>query len=79
MSAQIRQMLRNGHRCRDIAVTARDLTEYAPVLEHIFARDGIPVYMSRRSDILQSRRCSWYWERWTPLPAALSMRTCSAI
>lgn len=53
VSAQIRQMLRNGYRCRDIAVTARDLTEYAPVLEHIFARDGIPVYMSRRSDILQ--------------------------
>lgn len=53
VSAQIRQMLRNGYRCRDITVTARDLTEYAPVLEHIFARDGIPVYMSRRSDILQ--------------------------
>lgn len=53
VSAQIRQMLRSGYRCRDIAVTARDLTEYAPVLEHIFARDGIPVYMSRRSDILQ--------------------------
>lgn len=53
VSVQIRQMLRNGYRCRDIAVTARDLTEYAPVLEHIFARDGIPVYMSRRSDILQ--------------------------
>lgn len=53
VSAQIRQMLRGGYRCRDIAVTARDLTEYAPVLEHIFARDGIPVYMSRRSDILQ--------------------------
>ena len=53
VSARIRQMLRSGYRCRDIAVTARDLTEYAPVLEHIFARDGIPVYISRRSDILQ--------------------------
>ena len=53
VSAQIRQMLRGGYRCRDIAVTARDLTEYAPVLEHIFARDGIPVRRSRRSDILQ--------------------------
>ena len=26
VSAQIRQMLRGGYRCRDIAVTARDLT-----------------------------------------------------
>ena len=52
-AAQIRQMLSRGYRCRDIAVTARNLEEYGPLLEHIFARDGIPVYMSRRSDILQ--------------------------
>ncbi len=52
-AAEIRQMLSRGYRCRDIAVTARNLEEYGPLLEHIFARDGIPVYMSRRSDILQ--------------------------
>lgn len=52
-AAQIRQMLSRGYRCRDIAVTARNLEEYGPLLEHIFARDGIPVYMSRRSDTLQ--------------------------
>lgn len=52
-AAQIRQMLSRGYRCRDIAVTARNLEEYGPLLEHIFARDSIPVYMSRRSDILQ--------------------------
>lgn len=50
---RIRQMLLQGYRCRDIAVTARNLEEYGPVLEHVFARDGIPVYVSRRSDILQ--------------------------
>ena len=53
VSAKIRQMLQSGWRCRDIAVTARDLGEYGPVLEHVFARDGIPLYISRRSDILQ--------------------------
>lgn len=53
VTAEIRQLLRQGYRCRDIAVTARNLEEYGPVLEHIFARDGIPVYVSRRSDILQ--------------------------
>ena len=53
VSARIRQLLLQGYRCRDIAVTARNLEEYGPVLEHIFARDGIPVYVSRRSDILQ--------------------------
>ena len=52
-AAQIRQMLSRGYRCRDIAVTARNLEKYGPLLEHIFARDSIPVYMSRRSDILQ--------------------------
>lgn len=53
VSAKIRQMLQSGWRCRDIAVTARDLGEYGSVLEHVFARDGIPLYISRRSDILQ--------------------------
>ena len=53
VASQIRQMILNGYRCRDIAVTARNLEEYGPVLEHIFARDGIPYYISRRSDILQ--------------------------
>lgn len=53
VASQIRQMILNGYRCRDIAVTARNLEEYGPVLEHIFARDGIPFYISRRSDILQ--------------------------
>lgn len=53
VSARIRRMLTEGYRCRDIAVTARNLAEYGPVLEHVFARDGIPVYISRRSDILR--------------------------
>lgn len=52
-AAQIRRLLSQGYRCRDIAVTARDMEEYGPLLEHIFARDDIPVYISRRSDILQ--------------------------
>lgn len=53
ISAKIRQMMSSGYRCRDIAVTARNLGEYGPILEQVFARDHIPVYISRRSDILQ--------------------------
>lgn len=52
-SAKIRELIAGGYRCRDIAVTARNLEEYGPLLEQIFARDGIPVYMNRRSDILR--------------------------
>ena len=26
---------------------------YGPILENVFHRDGIPAYMSRRSDILE--------------------------
>ncbi len=36
----------------DIAVTARSMEVYGPVMESVFQRDGIPAYISRRSDIL---------------------------
>ena len=46
-------MLFSRHcRWRDIAVTARSMEVYGPVIESVFQRDGIPAYISRRSDIL---------------------------
>lgn len=44
---------RHGVRFRDIAVTARNMEEYAPILESVFPRYGIPFYLSRRSDMLE--------------------------
>ncbi len=53
-ASQIRRLVASGRfRYRDIAVTARNMETYAPVLENVFRREGIPVYLSRRSDILQ--------------------------
>lgn len=42
-----------GYRCREIGVMARNMDVYGPILENVFRRDGIPAYMSRRSDILE--------------------------
>ena len=54
-AAEILRLVRSGkYRYRDITVTARDLSTYAPVLETVFARYGIPLYTARRSDILRS-------------------------
>ena len=36
-----------------ITVAARNMTEYAGTIETVFERYGIPVYLSRRSDILE--------------------------
>lgn len=53
-AAQILQLVRSGdYRYRDISVTARNMDQYAPVLENVFSRAGIPAYISRRSDILE--------------------------
>lgn len=53
-AAEIRRLLAAGAcRCRDITVTARNLEEYAGVIEAVFERYGIPFYLSRRSDILE--------------------------
>lgn len=54
VAAHILRLVRSGrYRFRDIAVSARNMAEYGPVLENVFRRSGIPAYISRRSDILQ--------------------------
>ncbi len=52
-AAQIRQLAQQGYRYRDMAVATRSMDIYGPLLESIFRRDGIPAYISRRSDILE--------------------------
>ena len=53
-AAEILSLVRTGrYRFRDIAVTARDLDSYSAAIENVFERYGVPVYLSRRSDILE--------------------------
>ena len=53
-AADIRRLLAEGKcRCRDIKVSARNMMDYAGVIETVFERYGIPVYLSQRSDILE--------------------------
>ncbi|MEA4992918.1 MAG: PD-(D/E)XK nuclease family protein [Oscillibacter sp.] len=40
-------------RFRDITVAARNMKDYESVIENVFERYGVPVYLSRRSDILE--------------------------
>ncbi len=52
-AAHIRQLVRSGAcRYRDITITAGDMEAYAPILETVFARYQVPLYLSRRSAIL---------------------------
>ena len=53
VSAQLRKLAQNGVRWRDMAVAARNMDVYGPLLEAVFRRDEIPAYISRRSDILE--------------------------
>ena len=53
VSARIRRLAAQGYRYRDIAVASRSMDSYGPLLESVFRRDGIPAYISRRSDILE--------------------------
>ncbi len=53
-AAYIRRLLRETDaRRRDIVVTARSFEQYAPVLELVFERYDIPIFLSERHDILQ--------------------------
>jgi ATP-dependent helicase/nuclease subunit B len=54
VAARIRELTcGGGYRCRDIGVMARNMDVYGPILENVFRRDGIPAYISRRSDVLE--------------------------
>lgn len=53
-AAYIRKLLRETDaRRRDIVVTARNFDVYAPVLELVFERYQIPIFLSEKHDILQ--------------------------
>ena len=47
------QLAAEGYRWRDMGVCARNMEVYGPLLESVFRRDGIPAYISRRSDLLE--------------------------
>lgn len=53
VASQVRRLAREDCRWRDIGVAARNMEVYGPLLEAVFRRDGIPAYISRRSDILE--------------------------
>jgi len=54
-AADIRRLTASGKcRYRDITVAARNMADYEADIESVFERYGIPVYLSRRSDILKT-------------------------
>lgn len=54
VAAEIRRMVAAGTcRYRDITVSARNMEDYEGYIEAIFQRYEVPVYMSRRTDILE--------------------------
>ena len=53
-AADIRRLVASGTcRFRDITVAARNMGDYAETIETVFARYEVPVYLSRRSDVLE--------------------------
>ncbi len=53
-AAEIVRLLREeDYRCRDIAVCARRLDGYGELVESVFARYGVPVFLSAMEDILE--------------------------
>ncbi len=53
-AAYIRKTIRQtGAKRRDFVVTSREFERYAPMLEQIFARYDLPVFLSEQHDILQ--------------------------
>lgn len=53
-AAKILQLVATEHcRFREIAVAARNMTDYEGTIETVFERYGIPAYLSHRSDLLE--------------------------
>lgn len=53
-AADILRLVMTGKcRYRDITVAARNMGDYESIIENVFERYGVPVYLSRRRDILE--------------------------
>ncbi|MCR5664222.1 MAG: ATP-dependent nuclease subunit B, partial [Oscillospiraceae bacterium] len=59
-AARILELVRAGCRWREIAVAVRGFEDYRPLLESVFRHYGVPLFLSRRSELLQK-----------PLPALI--------
>lgn len=49
---QIRRLLREGYRCREIAVAVRQLGDYQGILDDMLTQEGVSYYMDARRDLL---------------------------
>ena len=53
-AAELSRLCREeGYRWRDLAVTARSMETYGPLISLIFPRYGVPVFLARMDDVLQ--------------------------
>jgi len=53
-AAELIRLVRDeGYRWRELAVTARGFEKYEALLENTFAKYGVPLFLNRKTDILQ--------------------------
>lgn len=50
-AAVIHRLIRNGARYREITVVVRDVAAYTGILDAVFEKEGIPCYLSAKSDL----------------------------
>ena len=50
---RIQELVRNGARYRDIGVVCTNTTAYRGILNNVFLRSGIPMYLSGTDDVLE--------------------------
>lgn len=47
-------LMREGYRCRDIVVVARDAEQYRGIIEPAFERCGVPLYFSEKTSLIST-------------------------
>lgn len=53
-AAELRRLAREeGYRWRELSVTARSMGTYGPLIDLVFPRYGVPVFLSQMDDVLQ--------------------------
>lgn len=53
IAAHVLALLRRGERCRDMVVILRDPDSYRGILEPAFEKNGIPLFLSEKTDLCQ--------------------------
>lgn len=59
VASEVKRLLKNGYRCREIAIVSRDRAGYEDYMKTALAKCDVPVFFDRRSPVIRQPLCAF--------------------